>query len=148
MNLDVFLLTNYETTWYGSNHQLYEMVVNQHQVGGIRKMVIHAGHSGPIEIGCNQEFLDWLTDPTLNGGGALTDFGCYGANLITWFMQLQRPQSVTAVTQQIKPEKYPKVDDEATLILCYTPGARNYSGFLELANKPKRYARVRTNRLC
>ncbi len=115
----IHLLTNYETSWYGSNHQLYEMVVKQRQIGDIRKMVIHDGHPGPIEIGCNPEFLEWLTDPVLNGGGALIDFGCYGANLITWLMQNQRPQTVTAVTQQIKPEKYPHVDDEATIVLTY-----------------------------
>jgi predicted dehydrogenase len=55
----------------------------------------------------------------LNGGGALPDFGCYGADLITWLMAGQRPTSVFAVTQQIKPEVYPKVEDEATVVLTY-----------------------------
>jgi hypothetical protein len=27
-----------------------------------------------------------LTDPVLNGGGAVNDFGCYGADLATWFV--------------------------------------------------------------
>lgn len=39
---------------------------------------------GPKEIGVGQEFLDWLVDPILGGGGASFDFGCYGANLFTW----------------------------------------------------------------
>ena len=52
-------------------------------------------------------------------GGALADFGCYGADLITWLMKGQRPTSVFAVTQQIKPQLYPKVDDEATIVLTY-----------------------------
>jgi predicted dehydrogenase len=47
------------------------------------------------------------------------DFGCYGANLATWLMRGAEPLTVTAVTQQIKPETYPKVDDEATIILTY-----------------------------
>ena len=64
-------------------------------------------------------FLEWLTDPVLNGGGALTDFGCYGADLITWLMEGQRPASVLAVTQQLKPHVYPKVDDKATIVLTY-----------------------------
>jgi predicted dehydrogenase len=38
---------------------------------------------------------------------------------MTWLMNGQRPLSVTAVTQQIKPEIYPHVDDEATIILTY-----------------------------
>jgi predicted dehydrogenase len=115
----IHLLTNYETTWYGSNHKAYEMIIKDKFIGDIRKVVVHDGHQGPKEIGVNQEFLDWLTDPVLNGGGALIDFGCYGANLITWLMQGQRPVSVTAVTQQIKPHIYPKVDDEATILLTY-----------------------------
>jgi predicted dehydrogenase len=34
-------------------------------------------------------------------------------------MQGQRPTAVFAVTQQIKPEIYPRVDDEATIVLTY-----------------------------
>ena len=114
----IHLITNYETTWYGSNHEAYEMV-QEGTIGELRKLVVHDGHPGPIEIGCNEEFLEWLTDPVLNGGGAITDFGCYGANLVTWLMNNERPLSVTAITQQIKPELYPKVDDEATILLTY-----------------------------
>ena len=115
----IFLLTNYETTWYGSNELAYRLTINENKIGDLRKIVFHTGHQGPIEIGCNKEFLEWLTDPVLNGGGAITDFGCYGADLATWFMKGEQPISVTAVTQQIKPEEYPKVDDEATIILTY-----------------------------
>jgi predicted dehydrogenase len=49
----------------------------------------------------------------------LIDFGCYGANLITWLMKGEKPLAVSAVTQQIKPDIYPKVDDEATIIVTY-----------------------------
>ena len=115
----IHLLTNYETTWYGSNEKAYQLVHQEKAIGEIRKIVFHTGHAGPIEIGCNPEFLEWLTDPVLNGGGALTDFGCYGANLSTWFMKGETPETVTAVTQHIKPELYPKVEDEATIILTY-----------------------------
>ena len=116
---DIHLLTNYETTWYGSNHAVYHLVHEEHALGDLRKIVVHDGHPGPKEIGVSKEFLEWLTDPKQNGGGALMDFGCYGANLITWLMQGERPTSVTAVTQQIKPEVYPKVEDEATIIVTY-----------------------------
>ena len=34
-------------------------------------------------------------------------------------MDGQPPLTVTAITQQIKPDVYPKVDDEATIILTY-----------------------------
>jgi len=113
------VLTNYETTWYNSNQQLYEMVHTDNAVGSIRKMVVHMGHQGPKEIGCSQDFLAWLTDPVKNGGGAVIDFGCYGANLMTWLMNGKAPVSVSAVTKQIKPSIYPKVDDDATILLEY-----------------------------
>jgi predicted dehydrogenase len=115
----IHLLTNFETTWYGSNAKAYQFVQQEQKVGDIRKIVFHTGHRGPAEIGCSPEFLAWLTDPVLNGGGALTDFGCYGANLATWLMKGATPETVTAVTQHIKPHLYTKVDDEATIILTY-----------------------------
>jgi predicted dehydrogenase len=116
------VLTNYETTWYNSNQQIYEMVNAQQAVGEIRKMIVHDGHQGPKEIGCSPDFLNWLTDPIKNGGGALMDFGCYGANLMVWLMDGKAPISVSAVTHHLKPAIYPKVEDDATILLEY-PGA-------------------------
>lgn len=112
------VLVNYETTWYRSNRAAYDLV-HDNALGEVRKVVVHDGHSGPREIGVGPEFLNWLTDPKLNGGGALYDFGCYGTDLMTWLMNGQRPETVTAVTQHIKPDVYPRVDDEATIILTY-----------------------------
>ena len=112
------VLVNYETTWYRSNQAAYDLA-HENAIGEIRKIVVHDGHHGPKEINVGPEFLAWLTDPKLNGAGALFDFGCYGADLATWLMDGRRPDSVTAVTQQIKPDVYPRVDDEATIILTY-----------------------------
>src|ERR1700730_6275745 len=112
------VLVNYETSWYRSNHSAYDLV-HEKAIGEIRKVVVHDGHQGPKEINVSPEFFAWLTDPKLDGGGALFDFGCYGADLMTWLRDGQRPTAVTAVTQQIKPEIYPRVDDEATIILTY-----------------------------
>lgn len=117
---DIHLLTNYETTWYGSNHHAVQLIKQDPDAfGEIRKIVMHHGHPGPREIGVGPEFLVWLTDPYWNGAGALMDFGCYGANLSTWLHHGEMPKEVFAVTQQIKPDVYPKVDDEATIILTY-----------------------------
>jgi predicted dehydrogenase len=115
----IHVLTNYETTWYPSLMAAHQLVDGDSVIGPLRKLVAHDGHRGPKEIGVSREFLEWLTDPILNGGGALIDFGCYGANLATWYMNGEAPQTVTAVTQQIKPDVYPKVDDEATIVLTY-----------------------------
>jgi len=112
------VLVNYETTWYPSNHAAYDLV-HQNAIGEIRKVVVHDGHQGPVKINVQPEFLAWLNDPKLGGDGALFDFGCYGADLMTWLMDGRRPDSVTAVTQHFQPSVYPRVDDEATVILAY-----------------------------
>jgi predicted dehydrogenase len=112
------VLVNYETTWYASN-KAAQTELEAGRLGPLRKLVVHDGHKGPAEIGVPPEFLKWLTDPQQNGAGALFDFGCYGADLATWLMHGEAPLTVTAVTQQIKPDKYPLVDDEATILLTY-----------------------------
>jgi len=116
---NIHLLTNYETTWYPTLYKSFDMAVSNNEIGAINKVLINDGHKGPVEIGCSPEFLAWLTDPVLNGGGAVIDFGCYGANIMTWIMQNEVPETVTAVLQTIKPDVYPKVDDQATIILTY-----------------------------
>jgi predicted dehydrogenase len=113
------VLVNYETTWYASHATIWALVKERGAAGEIRKIVALDGHSGPKKINVQPEFFEWLTDPVKNGAGALFDFGCYGANLMTWLMDNQRPLAVTAVTQQFQPDLYPRVDDEATILLEY-----------------------------
>ena len=112
------VLVNYETTWYASNREAYEQVREGH-LGEIRRVVIHDGHQGPKEIGVPPEFLSWLTDPAQNGAGALYDFGCYGVDLMTWLMHGETPLTVTAVANHDKPQIYPHVDDDSTIVLEY-----------------------------
>lgn len=113
------VVVNYETTWYRSHAVLRAEIEGTGGFGKIRKMVAMDGHQGPKEIGVGPEFLGWLTDPVKNGAGALFDFGCYGANLMTWMMGNRRPEAVTARVQTCKPHIYAKVDDEATVIVDY-----------------------------
>lgn len=112
------VLVNYETTWYASNKAAYDELKNG-RLGEVRRVVVHDGHQGPKEIGVPPEFLSWLTDPAQNGAGALYDFGCYGVDLMTWLMHGETPTTVTAVVNHDKPQIYPKVDDDSTIILTY-----------------------------
>ncbi|MBF9254887.1 Gfo/Idh/MocA family oxidoreductase [Pontibacter sp. 172403-2] len=114
----IHVLTNFETSWYASNQHVNNLV-EEEKLGDIRKVIVNDGHQGPKEIGVSKEFLDILTDPVKNGAGALFDFGCYGANLMTWLLKGEKPLSVTAVVHQNKPAIYKEVDDEATIILQY-----------------------------
>ena len=115
----IVLMVNYETTWYPTLYRAVE-TLRADSIGPLRKVVVRDGHRGPAKInGVDPEFLAWLNDPVKNGAGALMDFGCYGANLMTYLMQGVRPTSVTAVTQQLQPKDYPRVDDEATIVVTY-----------------------------
>jgi len=114
----VQVLTNYETTWYASNTAAWHDVT-EGKLGDIRRVVVHDGHEGPKEIHVGPEFLNWLTDPEKNGAGAMFDFGCYGADLMTVLMNGATPESVTAVALTDKPDIYPNVDDDATIIVRY-----------------------------
>lgn len=118
----VNVLVNYETTWYTSNADAIREA-DSGKLGDLRKVVVHDGHEGPKEIGVGPEWLPWLTDPVQNGAGALFDFGCYGADLMTVLKHGQTPLSVTAVAQTDKPQTYPHVDDDATIIVRY-PGTQ------------------------
>jgi predicted dehydrogenase len=114
----IHLLTNYETTWYPTTHAAHDWL-HRDSIGALTQLIVRDGHRGPRNIGINAEFLEWLTDPVRNGGGAITDFGCYGANLATWMMRGERPLQVIGVTQQLQRDNNPMVDDESTIILVY-----------------------------
>jgi predicted dehydrogenase len=139
---NIYLLTDFETSWYPSTEKTRQLVNDSNYVGKIRKVVIHDGHQGPKEIGVNKEFFNWLTDPVQNGGGALIDFGCYGANLMTYLMKGEKPVSVTAVTQHFKPAVYPKVDDEATIIVTYPAAQCIIQASWNWPFQPKRYGSI------
>lgn len=109
------LMVNYWIAWSPETYTTYERV-QAGDVGKIRKMQVRFGHRGPIEIGVSKYFGEWLNDEERNGGGALIDFGCYGADLLRWY--LGKPASVSAVTHTYKPQTY-KVDDDAVIIASY-----------------------------
>jgi glucose-fructose oxidoreductase len=114
----IHVLVDYETSWYGSNTEASQLLERE-ELGTLVKAVVRDGHEGPIKIGVQPEFGKWLIDPKLDGDGALTDFGCYGPDLVTTLLHGEAPLSVTAVTQHLQPELYPLVADEADILLKY-----------------------------
>ena len=115
---NVAVFVNYIIPSWPSNYAAWSLA-RLGKLGDLRKIVVHDGHQGPLEVSTSGILSPWIGDPVLSGGGALFDMGCYGANLITWLMNDERPLSVSAILQQIKPEVYPRVDDEATIVLRY-----------------------------
>lgn len=113
------VMVNYWNVWVAPTHELYHRV-KDNQVGPIEKIIVQYGHQGPKEIGVSKYFADWLYDPVKNGGGAIMDFGCYGAEWAVWLKG--RPSRVSAVTQKLKAAQHNPVDDDATVILDYPDG--------------------------
>jgi predicted dehydrogenase len=109
-------MVNYWNAWTASTHEL-EQRVNSGEIGAVRKIVVQYGHQGPKEIGISKEFGDWLYDPVKNGGGAIMDFGCYGAEMA--MLLRGRPMRVYATTRKLKAGQNNRVDDDATILLDY-----------------------------
>ena len=113
---NIKLMVNYWNAWVAPSHDLFHRV-RAGEVGPIQKIIVQYGHRGPKEIGVTQQFASWLYDPAKNGGGAIMDFGCYGAELSVWLKG--RPARVYATTRKLKVEQNNKVDDDATIVLDY-----------------------------
>jgi len=113
---NIKLMVNYWNAWVAPSHALFHRV-RAGEVGPIQKIIVQYGHRGPKEIGVSQQFASWLYDPVRNGGGAIMDFGCYGAELSLWLKG--RPTRVYATTRKMKVEQNNKVDDDATIVLDY-----------------------------
>src|SRR6266404_2132130 len=110
------LMVNYWNAWVAPSHDLFHRV-KAGEIGPVQKIIVQYGHNGPKEIGVNKEFEAWLYDPVKNGGGAIMDFGCYGAEWALWLKG--RPTRVYATATTLKVEQRNKVDDEATIVLDY-----------------------------
>ena len=110
------LMVNYWNAWVAPTYGL-DRRVKAGDIGPVQKIIVQQGHQGPKEIGVSKSFADWLYDPVKNGGGALIDFGCYGAEWALWLKG--RPSRVYAYTLALKTDQHNKVDDDATILLEY-----------------------------
>ena len=113
---NIKLMVNYWNVWVAPSHDLFHRV-RAGEVGPVERIIVQYGHRGPKEIGVSQQFANWLYDPVKNGGGAIMDFGCYGAELSLWLKG--KPSRVYATTRKMKTEQNNKVDDDATIVLDY-----------------------------
>jgi predicted dehydrogenase len=113
---NIKLMVNYWNAWVAPSHDLFHRV-RAGELGPVQKIIVEYGHRGPKEIGITQQFASWLYDPVKNGGGAIMDFGCYGAELSLWLKG--RPTRVYATTKKLKVDQKNQVDDDATIVLDY-----------------------------
>jgi predicted dehydrogenase len=115
---NIRVLTNYGSTWQAAQYAA-KAAVDSGEIGPVWRLHGVQGHNGPGDPK-KSSFAAWLADPVQNGGGAMMDFGCY---LVLWSLGLKgMPESVYATAQHMKPETFPKVEDNATIILNYKDG--------------------------
>ena len=119
------VMTNYQMAWWPANYTAHSQAESG-AIGQVYRLRGVVGHGGPGSEGPrNKYFFAWLTDPEKNGAGALMDFGCYNALWSLWY--LGRPESVFAQANRLQPERFPKVEDNATILLHY----KNAEGIFE-----------------
>ncbi len=126
---DIQVLCNYQMAWWPANTEAKKQV-DSGVIGKPWRLRGTVGHGGPGSSGASKHFFDWLTDPVKNGGGALVDFGCYNALWSLWYMG--RPESVYAEVIHLRPERFPKVEDSATLVLRYPKGINIFEASWDL----------------
>jgi predicted dehydrogenase len=117
------VMTNYQMVWWPENYAA-KAQADADAVGPVWRLHGVVGHGGPAGFGAEnvrmKYFLEWLTDPVENGAGSLMDFGCYNALWSLWY--LGKPETVYAQVNHLQPGVYPKVEDNADLILHYKNG--------------------------
>jgi predicted dehydrogenase len=114
----ILVLTNYGSTWQAAQYAA-KAAIDAGEIGPVWRLHGMQGSGGPGDPKTSS-FAAWLADPVQNGGGALMDFGCY---LALWSVGLKgMPESVYATAQHMKPGTFPRVEDNATIILNYKDG--------------------------
>ena len=109
------LLINWPIGGHAALHEIKRRI-DAGEIGHVFHMKFRNGHFGPKEIGCGPEFVAWLYDEKLNGGGAIADFGSYGAALASWYFGL--PTSVSCIRGNYTKD-YDVTDDHAIITLRY-----------------------------
>lgn len=126
----VFVMTNYQMAWWPTNQEIKRQA-EAGTVGEVLRLRGIVGHGGPGSEGARSKFFfEWLTDPVKNGAGALVDFGCYNALWSLWIKG--RPETVYARVDHLQPQRFPKVEDNAVLVLGYNDGVGIFEGSWDL----------------
>ena len=127
---DIRVMTNYQMAWWPANYVAKD-AVDKGEVGTVYRLHGVVGHGGPGSEGPrNKFFFAWLTDPEKNGAGALMDFGCYNALWSLWY--LGKPQTIYASVNHLRPDRFPKVEDAATLVFNYPNAVGIFEGSWDL----------------
>ncbi|MEZ0327175.1 MAG: Gfo/Idh/MocA family protein [Fimbriimonas sp.] len=109
------LMINWPLAWSAWVPELKKQI-DADAIGHVFHFRFRNGHFGPKEIGCDEYFVGWLYDEKKNGGGAIADFGSYGAVLARYLFGM--PETVYCVRHNTTKDYY-VCDDHAVLVLKY-----------------------------
>ncbi|MEW6754913.1 MAG: Gfo/Idh/MocA family oxidoreductase [Candidatus Latescibacterota bacterium] len=110
------LMVNWPTAWSRTIRTAYRLT-QEGVVGMIWQITWRGGHSGPDELGCSDEFCEFLFDADLNGAGAFNDYAGYGAGLCVLFLG-GIPTSVVGMAGRLVKSHLP-VDDNGIVVMRY-----------------------------
>ncbi len=127
------LLINWYTAWDPAYRTMLKLAKGG-DIGDIYRIYDRRGHAGPLEMGCQPEFVAWLYDKEQNGGGAGMDFGSYGAVLAATL--LGRPESVSGTTGNFT-KPYDVQDDNAVFTARYPNAIATMEGTWSWEGSPK-----------
>ena len=109
------LMVNWPFAWWPQLQLALEMT-RLGAIGDVFQVKYRAAHAGPKELGCSPYFCQWLYDAELNGGGALIDYGCYGALLARAILGM--PARVYAAMGRFVKEDI-LIEDNGLLVMNY-----------------------------
>lgn len=119
----VRLMVNWPVVWRPQVQAALALVARP-EFGRLWQITHRAGHGGP-DVECTPYFREWILDPARNGGGALVDVCCYGANMAS--MLLGRPQAVSATVGHLRLRNLP-VEDNAIIVMSYADAMATAEG--------------------
>jgi predicted dehydrogenase len=109
------LMINWPNVWTPAVQEMERRILAG-DIGRVTYFKQRSAHNGPMEIGCDPHFWEWLYDEERNGAGALMDYCCYSANMCARFLGL--PEMVTGF-RGVFVKEYPVPDDNAILLMKY-----------------------------
>lgn len=111
------LVVNYWNTWVPPSQELHARILGG-AIGPVQKIMVQYGRERPGAIGGSKNAADGLDNRHQDSdGGALMDFGSYGAEWALWLKG--RPSSVFAYSLPPKTGQSNEAGDDAVILLKY-----------------------------
>lgn len=113
---EVTLCINWPSTWSPA-WRFAKRIVDADEIGEVFQVKWRAGSMGPLkDLSDEEKSVEWW-HRVADGGGALLDYTCYGANLSRWILG-ESAIAVTGLAANFR-SHYGDADDNAVLLVRY-----------------------------